>query len=548
MSVSPKVSIVIPVYNGADYLDEAIRSALGQSYKNIEVIVVNDGSADDFASERIALKYGDSIRYFSKPNGGVASALNYAIREMSGDYFSWLSHDDLYCEDKVECDIEVLKSIPVPERDRTIVYSDYSVFSSDPDKAIPVGLPGVPPGQFRYWITMENSLHGCTLLIPKAAFVESGVFNEGLRTTQDYDLWFRMADKFQFVHVPRVLVKARSHSDQGSIKMAATALAECNALLAQFATDLTDSELSSATRQTPAAAYAGLAAGMWHRGFRQAGRVAAHLAWKRARRSSFRDAIAVAMALARGFAQYYVLKFARSLLRPRLRLMLRLLLRQTRGAASAVGTSFKHADLKEKFSKIYDGNIFGGRVSRSGEGSDLIQTAVIRRELPALLKALNVRTFLDAPCGDWCWMSKIELGVESYIGVDIVESLIEKNRREFGSAATDFRCLNLAEDELPKVDLIFSRDCLVHLSFEDALHIIANFKQSGSKYLLTTTFVERSSNNDLVGKDSFWRPLNMQLPPFNFPAPLQLINEKCTEERGQYPDKCLGLWLLEDIR
>ena len=94
---------------------------------------------------------------------------------------------------------------------------------------------------------------------------------------------------------------------------------------------------------------------------------------------------------------------------------------------------------------------------------------------------------------------------------------------------------------------MFSRDCLVHLTFADALKIIANFKRSGAKYLLTTTFVERKKNNDLVGVDNFWRALNMRLPPFNFPQPLLLVNEGCTEEAGQYPDKSLGLWLLDDI-
>ena len=96
-------------------------------------------------------------------------------------------------------------------------------------------------------------------------------------------------------------------------------------------------------------------------------------------------------------------------------------------------------------------------------------------------------------------------------------------------------------------DLIFSRDCLVHLSFDAALCVVANFKRSGAKYLLTTTFTQRDRNNDLIGKDQFWRPLNLQLSPFSFPAPVLLIDEGGTEELGQYPDKCLGLWLLEDL-
>jgi hypothetical protein len=159
-----------------------------------------------------------------------------------------------------------------------------------------------------------------------------------------------------------------------------------------------------------------------------------------------------------------------------------------------------------------------------------------------------VRVFLDAPCGDWYWMREVTLGVEKYIGVDIVEAIIKKNTQQFGNTLCTFLCRNLAEDNLPEVDLIFCRDCLVHLSFEDIHKVIANFKRSRSKYLLTTTFAHRDTNHDLAGNDGFWHPLNLRLPPFNFPTPLKLINENCTEWNNQYTDKCLGLWRLEDIK
>src|SRR5689334_11837948 len=99
-STEPKVSIVIPVFNGAQYLRSAIDSALGQTYRNTEIIVVNDGSSDFGQTERVALSYGSRIRYFSKSNGGVASALNFGIQQMRGELFCWLSHDDLYLQEK----------------------------------------------------------------------------------------------------------------------------------------------------------------------------------------------------------------------------------------------------------------------------------------------------------------------------------------------------------------------------------------------------------------------------------------------------------------
>ena len=88
--MNPKVSIVIPVYNGEDYVNEAIDSALAQTYENCEVIVVNDGSTDN--TEAIVKTYGNKIRYFSKENGGVSSALNVGIEHMEGEYFQYLPH------------------------------------------------------------------------------------------------------------------------------------------------------------------------------------------------------------------------------------------------------------------------------------------------------------------------------------------------------------------------------------------------------------------------------------------------------------------------
>ena len=108
---NPKVSIIIPVYNGSDYMREAIDSALSQTYDNIEIIVVNDGSKDNGESERIALTYGDKIRYIYKENGGVSTALNEGIRHMSGEYFSWLSHDDVYTPDKIKKSVLALSQL-----------------------------------------------------------------------------------------------------------------------------------------------------------------------------------------------------------------------------------------------------------------------------------------------------------------------------------------------------------------------------------------------------------------------------------------------------
>jgi len=103
---------------------EAIDSAIAQTYNNIEIIVVNDGSNDNGKTREIALSYGDKIRYFEKENGGVSTALNLGIKEMKGEYFSWLSHDDVYYPNKIERQVKELEGL---DDKKTIIHSDYEI-------------------------------------------------------------------------------------------------------------------------------------------------------------------------------------------------------------------------------------------------------------------------------------------------------------------------------------------------------------------------------------------------------------------------------------
>lgn len=195
------------------------------------------------------------------------------------------------------------------------------------------------------------------------------------------------------------------------------------------------------------------------------------------------------------------------------------------------------------FSEIYHDNKWEDRETLSGPGSNLEQTREIRSLFPEFIKELNVKSLLDVPCGDFFWMKMIELDVE-YIGGDIVPDLIEKNQTQYGSSHHRFIRLNLIQDPLPRSDLILCRDCLVHLSFSHIFDSLKNIKASGSKYILTTTFINRERNED-IPTSSKWRPLNLQKPPFNFPLPVSLIDEKCPIEG--FEDKNLGLWEIKDI-
>lgn len=192
---NPLVSIIIPVYNGSNYVKEAIDSALAQTYKNIEIIVVNDGSKDDGATEQIALSYGDKIRYFAKENGGVSTALNLGIEKMQGEYFSWLSHDDAYTPNKVEDQIKELKNIPQDKLDSTILMCDSSFIDGN-SKPLKRNQKKIKAGYYTN-VEMFNqifsgySIGGCALLIPKKLFENLGKFREDLRYMQDMELWYR---------------------------------------------------------------------------------------------------------------------------------------------------------------------------------------------------------------------------------------------------------------------------------------------------------------------------------------------------------------------
>lgn len=206
----------------------------------------------------------------------------------------------------------------------------------------------------------------------------------------------------------------------------------------------------------------------------------------------------------------------------------------------------KNKDMRTLFSEIYRQNYWGDSQSFSGTGSNLEQTAVLRAELPRLLESIGAKSILDAPCGDYNWMRATDLKTEKYIGADIVPEMIARNQQVYGSQTVEFRNLDITVDSLPEVDLIFCRDALVHFSYHDIFAVVANFKASKSRYLLTTTFTERQSNRDIITGD--WRTINLQIPPFNFPEPIDLINENCQEVGGNFSDKSMALWKLEDIK
>ena len=239
----PLVSIIIPVYNGSNYMREAIDSAISQTYKNIEIIVINDGSNDNGATDEIARSYGDKIRYFAKPNGGVSSALNFGISKMCGDYFSWLSHDDVYEQNKIEKQIAAINEYDLDAT--TLVYCKASIIDEF-SKTISGKMLETDFESYKVYesknvlegLLKKNTFNGCCLLIPRMVFSECGLFDESLRFCQDAVMWYKIfMKKYSLMCIDDLLVKSRVHPRQLTQTGQALFKKECNEISEFLAED-----------------------------------------------------------------------------------------------------------------------------------------------------------------------------------------------------------------------------------------------------------------------------------------------------------------------
>lgn len=214
LKYKPLISVIIPVYNGSNYIEEAITSVLKQTYTNYEILVVNDGSTDNDKTKKLVLKYKDKVKYFEKTNGGVASALNYGISRAKGEYISWLSHDDIYNEDKLLRQVEILNNL---SNKKTILFSNFELINEKSKVYAKTDFYSRFTKQ-----ELENNIlpvlkgttNGCTMLIPKSIIEETGGFDESKKTTNDYIMWFKIFSKYPVEFIPNYLIKYRIHSEQ----------------------------------------------------------------------------------------------------------------------------------------------------------------------------------------------------------------------------------------------------------------------------------------------------------------------------------------------
>ncbi len=197
------------------------------------------------------------------------------------------------------------------------------------------------------------------------------------------------------------------------------------------------------------------------------------------------------------------------------------------------------------FGRIHAQREWGDSESVSGPGSGLARTASIRDVLSRLLRELDVERFLDAGCGDFHWLRAAGLPVREYVGVDVVPELIAEVSHRYAGPGRTFIRADITRDRLPKTDFVLCREVLMHFPDEDVLAAISNLQRTRARWLLTTTFVDRRSNEAI--ELGAWRPLNLEAPPFDLPPPLRVFDDIPLADREQFLDKRLALWELPTL-
>jgi glycosyltransferase involved in cell wall biosynthesis len=218
------VSIVIPVYNAEKYIMECVESALSQSFKDIEIIAIDDGSSD--RSLEILKKFADKIKIISKENGGTSSALNAGIKIMTGDWFKWLSADDVLYPNAIE--ELILESNKVKNKENCIFYSSYDIIDSYGKiikHFIEPNYNSLISFDLNVILLDHHIGNGTTSLISKSAIDQFGKFDEHIGFAEDYELWLRycLLHNCRLHLVPKILAKYRVHETQLSKEKILTA-------------------------------------------------------------------------------------------------------------------------------------------------------------------------------------------------------------------------------------------------------------------------------------------------------------------------------------
>jgi glycosyltransferase involved in cell wall biosynthesis len=212
----PLVSVIMPAFNCQDYICEAIDTILKQSYKNIEIIVV-DGSTDD--TKRLLERYGERVTYYYQEPKGVSAARNFGLKQARGSLVAFLDADDRWLQHMLATHIQALQRF----RDAKLVFSDFAMFDHSgmilPSARFPhfklwfdqhrIQGTSMAYGQLYWELMLGNCIGTCTVLATKEVLDEYNGFDETYRTCEDLDLWLRITSRYPVLYIDEVLAEYR---------------------------------------------------------------------------------------------------------------------------------------------------------------------------------------------------------------------------------------------------------------------------------------------------------------------------------------------------
>ncbi len=203
----PQVSVIIPTYNYGHFIKEAIMSVLSQSYSDLEVIVVDDGSTDETSSIISSVK-DSRISYIYQENQGLASARNSGIEIASGEYIGFLDADDIWMPNKLELQLSRFKK----RSDVGLIYTGYEVID-DSGTYIVTRKAHKSEGDLISQLILGNIVSGSatTSLVRRKCFDKAGLFDKTLLSCEDWDMWLRIAQFADFDCIDQPLAKIRLH-------------------------------------------------------------------------------------------------------------------------------------------------------------------------------------------------------------------------------------------------------------------------------------------------------------------------------------------------
>ncbi len=223
---TPLVSVVIPAYNSASYIAEAIDSALQQDYPEQEIIVIDDGSTDE--TVEIVARYGDKVRLLTQKNQGSAVARNLGIRQARGKYVAFLDADDVWGPHKIRCQVEAMAAAGYkmaysrfiwwrPDAPGQYTQAQVEFEKRDnPNLSTAAIVTGCPYAE----LLLDCIVWTSTVIVEKSELEKAGLFDPSLRKGQDYDLWLRLSRQTEMVglEIPTALYRIHPNSITFNVK------------------------------------------------------------------------------------------------------------------------------------------------------------------------------------------------------------------------------------------------------------------------------------------------------------------------------------------